>query len=238
LIGFARVANTSLESFQNLAFGAKSVGVQTDKLSDILKDVSDKVGDFLTTGGGPLIDFFEKVAPQVGVTAEEFRNLSGKDSLQLYISSLEKANLSQNEMVFFLEAIASDATLLLPLFQKNGEAQKEQAKQARALGLALSDIDAANISKAGVEIDKVGAVLSAVSQQFGAEVAPLISDIGESFLDATKNAGGVGEIASKLSDIFVEAAKVAEVFAVVIGSRIVTSLTLAAAAQVRSVLRL
>jgi len=233
LIGFARVANTSLESFQNLAFGAKSVGVQTDKLSDILKDVSDKVGDFLTTGGGPLIDFFEKVAPQVGVTAEEFRNLSGKDSLQLYISSLEKANLSQNEMVFFLEAIASDATLLLPLFQKNGEAQKEQAKQARALGLALSDIDAANISKAGVEIDKVGAVLSAVSQQFGAEVAPLISDIGESFLDATKNAGGVGEIASKLSDIFVEAAKVAEVFAVVIGSRIVTSLTLAAAAQVR-----
>jgi hypothetical protein len=97
----------------------------------------------------------------------------------------------------------------------------------------LSDIDAANISKAGVEIDKVGAVLSAVSQQFGAEVAPLISDISESFLDATKNAGGVGEIVSKLSDIFVEAAKVAEVFAVVIGSRIVTSLTLAAAAQVR-----
>ena len=72
-VGLARVANSSVATFQKMAFGAKSVGIETGQLSDILKDMSDRVGDFLTTGGGPMADFFEKIAPQVGVTAEQFR---------------------------------------------------------------------------------------------------------------------------------------------------------------------
>jgi len=100
IVGLARVANSSVQEFQKMAFGAKSVGVEAGQLSDILKDMSDRVGDFLTTGGGEMADFFEKIAPQVGVTAEQFRKLSGPDALQLYVSSLEKANLSQSEMIF------------------------------------------------------------------------------------------------------------------------------------------
>jgi len=118
----SKVANSGQEEFQRFAFGAKTVGVEMDRTADILKDVSDKVGDFLQTGGGPMADFFENIAPKVGVTAEMFRDLSGPDALKLYVSSLEKANVSQNEMTFFMEAIASDATLLLPLLLDNAQA--------------------------------------------------------------------------------------------------------------------
>ena len=62
-----------------------------------------------------MADFFENIAPQVGVTADQFRKLNGADALQLYVSSLQKANVSQNDMTFYLEAIASDASYLLPL---------------------------------------------------------------------------------------------------------------------------
>jgi len=61
-----------------------------------------------------MADFFETVAPLVGVTADNFKDLSGPQALQLYVDSLEKANLSQSQMTFFMEAIASDATALLP----------------------------------------------------------------------------------------------------------------------------
>ena len=87
----AKLAGASTTEFQKFAAGARTVGVENDKLSDILKDVNDKVGDFLVTGGGPLKDFFEQVAPQVGVTAEQFRNLSGPEALGLYVDTLEKA---------------------------------------------------------------------------------------------------------------------------------------------------
>ena len=115
----------SVEDFQRMAHAAQQFGIEQDKLADILKDVSDKVGDFIQTGGGPMADFFENIAPKVGVTAEQFKNLSGKDALQLYVSSLEAANLTQSDMTFYMEAIASDATLLLPLLKDNGKAFDE-----------------------------------------------------------------------------------------------------------------
>jgi len=80
-----------------------------DKVADIIKDVNDKIGDFIATGAGPMADFFENIAPKVGVTADQFARLSGQDALALYVKSLEAANLSQAEMTFYMEAIASDA---------------------------------------------------------------------------------------------------------------------------------
>ena len=116
----SRVANTNTKDFQRLAAAAQTVGIEQDKLADIYKDMSDRVGDFIATGGGPMADWFENIAPLIGVTAEEFRNLSGPDALQLYYEGLEKANLSQNDMTFYMEAVASDATALIPLLANGG----------------------------------------------------------------------------------------------------------------------
>ncbi|KZE16228.1 hypothetical protein [Sphingomonas hankookensis] len=133
LQAMAQLANTSTSQFQRLAYAAKSVGVESDKLSDIYKDVNDKVGDFMATGGGEMKDFFEKIAPKVGVTAAQFKRLSGPDALQLYVSSLEKAGVSQAEMTFYMEAIADDATRLLPLLRDNGKAMGDLGKNAAVI---------------------------------------------------------------------------------------------------------
>lgn len=134
----AQVANTSVEAFQRWAAASRSVGIEGDKLADILKDMNDRIGDFISTGGGPMRDFFEQIAPRVGVTAEQFRNLSGADALQLYVSSLEQANLNQAEMTFYMEAIASDATALLPLLRGNGAELNRLADAAERAGLVMS----------------------------------------------------------------------------------------------------
>ena len=223
-VDLARVANSSVATFQKMSFAAKSVGVESEQLADILKDMSDRVGDFITTGGGPMADFFEKIAPQVGVTAEQFRKLSGPDALQLYVSSLEKANLSQNEMTFFMEAIASDSTRLLPLLKDNGAAMAEQAEQAEALGLALSDIDAQNITDAAAQIDRIGSVFGAFSDQAAAEIAPLISSLGRQFLDFAEDAGGVDKAVSDLAETVDTAADAAAGLAIIVVGRLTPAL--------------
>lgn len=129
----AQVAGEGFEEFQRLAYGAKSVGVEAEKLGDIFKDVRDRIGDFEQTGGGPMADFFENIAPKVGVTAEMFRGLGGKDSLQLYYDSLKKANVSQEDMVFYLEAMASDTTNLIPLLENGGRAWEEFGSKASVI---------------------------------------------------------------------------------------------------------
>ncbi len=137
----ADMSGTSVVEFQKFAVGAKTVGIEMAKAADIIKDVNDKVGDFISTGAGPMADFFENIAPAVGVTADQFAKLSGPQALLLYVKSLEKANLSQSEMTFYMEAIASDATSLLPLLRNNGQQMRFLGDEAQRTGRIL-DSDA------------------------------------------------------------------------------------------------
>lgn len=131
----AKLANTSVDAFQRLAYAAKTVGIEQEKLTDILKDVNDKVGDFISTGGGEMQSFFENIAPKIGLTADAFRGLSGADALQLYVTSLEKAGLSQSEMTFYMESIADEATALIPILANNGAEYQRLGEQASRFGL-------------------------------------------------------------------------------------------------------
>ncbi len=135
----SKMANASTTEFQKFAIAARTVGIEQSKAADILKDTTDRVGDFLITGGGPMKDFFEKVAPLVGVTADQFRNLSGPDALQLFVKTLQDAGASQQDMTFFMEAMASDATLLIPLLKDNAAGLKAIGKEADDAGQLMNE---------------------------------------------------------------------------------------------------
>ncbi len=180
IANLASVANASTTEFQKYAAGAKLVGIEQDKLADIFKDVNDKVGDFLNTGGGALADFFENVAPKVGVTADQFRNLSGPQALGLYVSSLEKAKVSQSDMTFYLEAIASDATALLPLLRNNAEGFKTFGDAAQAAGAILDEktIKSANELQAATWLVEQSA--AGLKNQLSTSLIPILSDLADS----------------------------------------------------------
>lgn len=135
----SRVAGVGAERFQTLAYAAREYGIDQEKLSDILKDVNDRIGDFISTGGGPMLDFFEQIAPKVGVTIEQFRRLNSADALALYVDTLQKANVSQAEMTFYLEALAGDATRLAPLFANNAAEMQRLEQTARDLGVVIGE---------------------------------------------------------------------------------------------------
>ena len=135
----AYIANTTVENIQKYVVAAKGMGIETDKLGDIFKDTQDKVGDFLTTGGGEMADFFENIAPQIKVTADQFRNLSGPDALQLYFDSLQKANLSQSEMIFYMESVADEASALIPYLKDGGKGFDLWATAAENAGAMMDE---------------------------------------------------------------------------------------------------
>lgn len=132
------LAGVNAVELQKMAAASRTVGIDQQKMADILKDVNDRVGDFLATGGGPMKDFFEKVAPLVGVTAENFKNLSSKDALQLFVKTLQDAGASQQDFTFFLEAMASDASALTPLLINNAEALNRLGDEAERSGRIMS----------------------------------------------------------------------------------------------------
>lgn len=196
----AKIGNASIPVFKKMTVAARTVGIEQSKLSDILKDMTDRVGDFISTGGGPMADFFENIAPKVGVTAQQFKNLSGPQALQLYVSSLEKANLSQSEMTFYMEAIASDSTALLPLLRNGGALMSEYADQVDRLGIALSDVQSEEIEAAANAMAMARDVSSGFVDQMTAELSPVITAVSRQFIDAAADAGGVGVAATSAAE--------------------------------------
>jgi hypothetical protein len=177
----SRLAGVSVERFQLLAATSKQFGVEQEKLADILKDVNDKFGDFTQTGAGPLADFFENIAPKVGLTSAAFADLSSDAKLGAYISALEDANVSQSEMTFYMEAIASDSTALVAAFQNNSSAIKEMEIRAKELGFVLDKETIEKATKAKQEIGLMSQVISSELSQALIDIAPLLVSASQGF---------------------------------------------------------
>lgn len=186
LTNLSNLAGVGVEDFQRLSFAAKTVGVEQDKLADILKDVNDKFGDFLITGQGTLVDFFEQIAPKVGITAEAFRGLSSADALGLYVQKLEEAGVNQQQLTFFMEALASDATLLTPLLENNGKAMDELALKADNLGLVLSADLVSDAADLRLEFEEIMAKMTKASEKFFMTVALGFAEIFNVQTDKSK----------------------------------------------------
>lgn len=198
----AQLSNTSVEDFQRLAFGAKSVGVEQDKLSDILKDTNDRVGEFLQRGSGEMADFFKEIAPQIGVTAGQFANLSGPQALQLYYTSLEKAGLNQQQVTTYMEAMADEATALIPLLRNNGKGFQELGDQAERAGSVISDFNISRLVAAGQAISELKASFTGVTNQIVVGLLPGIESVTEGMKNLRDNGGAqrLGETISFLAE--------------------------------------
>lgn len=183
LQNLSRLSNTSTQDFQLMAYGARRFGIEQDKLSDILKDTNDRIGDFIQTGGGPMADFFENIAPLVGVTADDFARLSGPEALQLYVKSLEDANLSQADMTFYMEAIASDATALIPLLKDNGREMRNLGDEAERVGAVLSDVEIGQLEEMRRSFDQLAGAAEGVRNQVVMAAIPAVNDLMEILTD-------------------------------------------------------
>lgn len=135
----AKLSNSSVSQFQYYSKGALTAGISIEKFADQMKDMQDRIGDFQQTGGGPLADFFENIAPLVGVTIQQFQKLSGPEALQLFYNSLEKVGATKNDIKFYMEQIISDSSQLIPLLENNGKLFKEWGDRAKETGSVMSD---------------------------------------------------------------------------------------------------
>ncbi len=141
---FSQLANSSTRDFQYYAKGAETAGFSMEKFADINKDVLDRLGE-VSRSEGEMMDFFERIAPKIGVTAAQFKNLSGPEALQAYYNGLQKANLSHAEQVTYMEQLANDASMLIPLLKNGGEGFQKWGDAAERMNALMSDEMIANL---------------------------------------------------------------------------------------------
>ncbi|GMM70906.1 hypothetical protein MTsDn5_08580 [Alteromonas gracilis] len=179
----AQLADETVEEFQALSYAFGQFNISQEKFADISKDVQDKLGDFLATGAGPFKDFFEQVAPKVGLTADALKNLSSSEVLIAVKKAMDDANVSAKEQVFYMEALANDATLLLPALEDNGRVVNELAQEYRDLNLAISETDVTKVKELSDEMARLEAAGQKLKFSLASAFVEPLADIGEAIND-------------------------------------------------------
>ncbi|MBW5802051.1 hypothetical protein [Halomonas elongata] len=180
------VATGELQAWQ---YAGEQVGIQGDKMADIFKDVSDKIGDFAATGGGEAADLFEKL----NLDVQEMLSLSPDQQLLKIADALGQIE-DPSQRTFFLESLADDAVRLQPLLENNAEALREYIEEAERLGVSMDRSDIEAVVQADRAMKQLSATAQGLSNQLLADLGPGISELTGKLTDFIQQAGGAEEV--------------------------------------------
>jgi len=206
---FASISNTTTQEFQKMAVGAETMGISSEKLADQLKDFNEKLGEFITIGSGGAVDFFEQIAIKTEGSAAgarklalEMQNLSGPQALQLYVDKLEEAGVTQQQMSFYLESMASDTTNLIPLLKDGGKGFEYWADAAERAGAIMDEHAIEKANELRVQMDLLNLQVQGVKNQFIQGLMPALVSVGDGLSDATMETNLMADAGETLGEVF------------------------------------
>ncbi|QKU57448.1 hypothetical protein [Vibrio cholerae] len=211
---FAKAVNTSFTDFQNFAASNAQYGIGVDKSGDILKDLSDRLGEYLLEGKGEGAPLFDLIKQQTGMSNKDLQNMGSVDLLRTINQTLEKSGKSEQERVFLLESLADDSSLLL----KSMNNLDRMAKLRERFGLNTSAERQQQLTYAQMNTSLMGEGLSKLSESlfagFGSmspeqmnKLLNLLKDLQPTFIKAGEL---LAEGFSKLVTLFSTATIVVE----------------------------
>lgn len=223
---FANRANATTQEFQKMAVGASAMGIEGDKLSDMMKDFNEKMGELTAVGAGGGKDFFDKLSADMKGGAKEakglileMQKLSGPEALQMYVDKLEDAGVSQQEMSFYLESMASDMTDLYPLLANGGEGMKLYGDMAERAGLIMTDQTKEAALALKDQMFMLDLQFQGAKNQLVTAVIPAFVDVADAFLGGSEQglqfttiAEGVGTAIRTIGKVAIGATASIQVF--------------------------
>ncbi|MGY6036648.1 hypothetical protein [Aeromonas sp. AE23HZ002T15] len=114
-----KLSGLSATEMNKQAIAAKNMGIEVDQLADIMKDVNEKTGEFLSTNGGGFQDYLDTIEGKLKRSKEDFRGLGAMEVLRKVQADLDAVGANAQQQTFVLEGIASEASKLGPLLQMN-----------------------------------------------------------------------------------------------------------------------
>ncbi|GGO89010.1 hypothetical protein GCM10011348_45760 [Marinobacterium nitratireducens] len=189
----AETLKISAGALQEWQYAGEQVNISAEKMGDIFKDASDKIGDFVATGGGEAKDLFENLNLDIA----ELRRLAPDQQL-LKIGEAISRIPDASQRVFFLEALADDASRLLPLLENNAEALRRYSAEARSLGIALDDDDIDRVADAARAMKLLSANVRGLSNELLAGLGPGLAAGVQGLSTIIREAGGAEKIMDRV----------------------------------------
>lgn len=189
----AKSLETTYASIANLKRAGDLGGVGVEQINMALKMLALNTGEAIKGSVAQAAAF-----KRLGIDAKELSQLPVDERI-LKINQALKENVAASERASVAADIfgAKNAILMKEL---DPETLREGARQAALFGQALTEIQAEQVERAGDAISTFGAAADGITKQLTAELSPVLEQLGNDFLDAVKEAGGMKQVAVDLKE--------------------------------------
>lgn len=184
-------------------YAAQQMGMSGGQIGDILKDITERIGEFSAEGTGEAAALFENL----NLNIAEMERLAPDEQL-LKIADAISTLETRGEKISYLERLGNDATRLLPLLDDNAALLREYSAEAEALGVSMSRVDIDNAVEANRAMRQLGGTMEGFTNQIVADLGPGLADAVGGLTDFIQEMGGAEVILTNVKDVAILTAAV------------------------------
>jgi len=176
LANWSDTLGVAIEDLSRWQYAAEEVGLQGDKIADIMKDSADKIGDAWRFGSGEAKDALESIGIELG----QIVHLTPDKQLLMLADALDQVQ-TRTEKIHIMEAIGNDLSLMLPLLENGAAKFNKLTAEADALGVTLTKAESEQIRKASDAMRQLEGATESLGQAMAAELGPVMGAIMADF---------------------------------------------------------
>ena len=188
LADLGKVLDLSAQSLLNLQRSAQLAGVDAGELTQALFRLRGNLGDALVKGAGPAKEALDRL----GMSARELSTIPADQQIAKITAALREVQNPAERSALAIDLLGKQGPRLLEV----ADNAARLAEEAKAMGLALSDVDVRNLEIAGDKLDELSFIARDTLNKAMAELAPLVIAFVDNLKEAIIEAGGIGNIIS------------------------------------------
>lgn len=193
----ARQLGGTIAGLQGLKLAASDAGVDAGALQASMEALNKKMGEAARTGKGEAYDAFKRL----GLSARELGEMDVDQRMAAIADAIKKQGLSAYQASDALSKMGLEQGQIVRLMLDGGDATRAARTEVEALGIALSDVDAARVEHANDALERVGLVVQGMAQHTLVALAPAIEQVAKEFINVTGGAGGFAKMVKAAGEL-------------------------------------
>ena len=189
----ARQIGATTQAVQTLDRAAELAGVEN--LSRNAQLMTQRLGE-AATGTGTAKDALNAL----GLTVDGLMALDADERFIAIAEAMDRLGMTAEQRANVLRDFGFRGTEMAGLLENGAAAIRQAQRDVEDFGVALSDVDAQAIERAGDEMSTFGTVVDGVSNQLSASLAPVIAVVSKRLTDSARGTAGFREEIDDLVD--------------------------------------
>ncbi len=186
LAKFSKRIGVSTEALAGLELAAGFTGVKVNQLRLGLQRMTRRVSE-AAQGMGEA----QGAIKELGLDAEKLNKMSVDEQFRAIAGAMEAVEGQSNKVRLAFKLFDSEGVSLVNTLSLGEEGLQRVAKEAKELGVAFNEIDAAKVEEANDALKRVESVFTGAMRTAVIEFAPLVESIATSFVEWAKAGDGV-----------------------------------------------